>query len=132
MIRKTGRHIPEIRLRRAYDAPGDDDGYRVLVDRFWPRGRSREALRLSAWARELAPQPELIKWFGHKPERWDVFRQRYRKKLDEPEQEQQLSELLRAAGDGVLTLVYAARSETQNQAVVIRDALVDAANRTSI
>lgn len=129
MTRPTHRDLPDIRLQRAYDDPGANDGYRVLVDRFWPRGRRRDALRLDEWARDLAPEPALIQWFGHRPERWDEFRQRYGAWLDEPAQAQRLSELLRAAGDGVLTLVYGARSEMQNQAVVIREALIRAAQQ---
>ena len=129
MTRPAHRAVPDIRLRRAYDDPGANDGYRVLVDRYWPRGRSRVALKLDEWARELAPEAALIQWFGHKPERWDEFRQRYGAWLDGPAQLQQLAGLLRAAGEGVLTLVYGARHETQNQAVVIREALIRTAEQ---
>ena len=129
MTRPAHRAVPDIRLRRAYDDPGANDGYRVLVDRYWPRGRSRVALKLDEWARELAPEAALIQWFGHKPERWDEFRQRYGAWLDEPAQRQQLAGLLRAADGGVLTLVYGARNETQNQAVVIREALIRTAEQ---
>ena len=102
MTRPAHRAVPDIRLRRAYEDPGANDGYRVLVDRYWPRGRSRDALRLDEWARDLAPEAALIQWFGHKPERWDEFRQRYAAWLDDPAQLQQLAGLLRAAGEGVL------------------------------
>ena len=129
MTRRTDRALPDIRLQRAYEDPGANDGYRVLVDRYWPRGRSRDALRLDEWARDLAPEAALIQWFGHKPERWDEFRQRYAAWLDDPAQLQQLAGLLRAAGEGVLTLVYGARHETQNQAVVIREALIRTAEQ---
>ena len=129
MTRPAHRAVPDIRLRRAYDDPGANDGYRVLVDRYWPRGRSRVALKLDEWARELAPEAALIQWFGHKPERWDEFRQRYGAWLKEPAQLQRLAGLLRAADGGVLTLVYGARNETRNQAVVIREALIRAAER---
>jgi uncharacterized protein YeaO (DUF488 family) len=115
---------PKIRLQRAYDAPGDNDGYRVLVDRFWPRGRSRDALQLNEWARELAPEPDLIKWFGHRPERWDEFRRRYRDWLEQAAQSELASALIEAAGGEVITLVYGARSETENQAIVIRELLL--------
>jgi uncharacterized protein YeaO (DUF488 family) len=121
----TRTRAPVIRLQRAYDEPGTRDGYRVLVDHFWPRGRSKEALRLDEWARELAPDPELIRWFGHKSERWQEFRRRYRAHLDTPELAERLSALLRDAGKGPITLLYGARSETQNQAVVIAEALSD-------
>ena len=129
MTRPAHRAVPDIRLRRAYDDPGANDGYRVLVDRYWPRGRSRVALKLDEWARELAPEAALIQWFGHKPERWDEFRQRYGAWLKEPAQLQRLAGLLRAADGGVLTLVYGARNETQNQAVVIREALIRTAEQ---
>ena len=116
---------PEIHLQRAYDEPGEDDGYRVLVDHYWPRGRSKESLKLDEWAKDLAPDAELIKWFGHKPERWEEFRQRYQTWLDEAEQVARLRELLDAAGGGEMTLVYGAKSEIENQAVVIREALME-------
>lgn len=114
-------------IRRAYLEPTADDGYRVLVDRFWPRGRSRDALRLDAWARELAPSPELIRWFGHDPARWDDFRARYRAELATPGCRQQLRALLDAAYPQPLTLVYGARDEERNQAVVLREALLELA-----
>lgn len=120
---------PGIALRRAYEAPGADDSYRVLVDRFWPRGRSRAALELDEWARELAPTGELIRWFGHAPECWDEFRARYLAELAAPEQRERCRALLAAAGRRRLTLVYGARNDTQNQAVVLREALRAAARR---
>lgn len=117
------RKIPDIRLKRAYEDPSGSDGYRVLVDRFWPRGRSKESLHLDEWARELAPDPDLIKWFGHKPERWEEFRRRYSLQLETPEHQERLLALLEAAGDSAITLVYGARNETQNQAIVVGEAL---------
>lgn len=115
---------PTIALQRAYDEPAAHDGYRVLVDRFWPRGRSKEVLKLDAWERELAPDAELIHWFGHEPSRWDEFRRRYHAELAAPEQRERLQALLAAAGKQSITLVYGARSETENQAVVVREALL--------
>lgn len=119
--RKPSRR--DIAVQRAYDAPGANDGYRVLVDRYWPRGRSKEALALDQWARELAPSAKLIRWYGHRQERWDGFRQRYLAELGESEQRQRARELLDAAGRRRITLVYGARSETGNQAIVLREAL---------
>lgn len=78
----ANRKSLRILIQRAYEDPGPADGYRVLVDRVWPRGRSREALKLDQWARELAPSAALREWFGHDPKRWDVFQQRYRDELD--------------------------------------------------
>jgi uncharacterized protein YeaO (DUF488 family) len=125
----THTRAPVIRLQRAYDEPGARDGYRVLVDRFWPRGRSKDTLKLDAWARELAPEADLIHWFGHKAERWQEFRRRYRAHLDLQEQRARLMDLLADAGKGPITLVYGARSETENQAVVIAEALSDLARQ---
>lgn len=114
----------DIVIQRAYDDPTPHDGYRVLVDHFWPRGRSKDVLRLDEWARDIAPSAELIHWFGHDPARWDEFRERYRKELAEPAQRGRLQALLAAAGRQRMTLVYGARSETENQAVVLREVLV--------
>lgn len=112
-------------IRRAYDEPGADDGYRVLVDRFWPRGRSKAALRLDQWTRELAPSAGLIRWFGHVQTRWPAFREHYRHELDTPASRDRLRALLDAAGDARITLVYGARNETENQAVVLCEVLLE-------
>ncbi|NCT66902.1 MAG: DUF488 family protein [Rhodanobacteraceae bacterium] len=122
MTKRSAVH--DIVLQRAYAEPGAHDGYRVLVDHFWPRGRSKDTLRLDEWARELAPSADLIHWFGHDPARWDEFRRRYREELAAPAQRERLQVLLAAAGSRRLTLVYGARSETENQAVVLREALM--------
>jgi len=114
----------DIALQRAYEEPTPRDGYRVLVDRFWPRGRGKDVLKLDEWARDLAPDAELIHWFGHLPERWDEFRARYLKELAAPARRERLRALLDAAGSRRITLVYGARSETENQAVVLREALL--------
>jgi len=74
-----------VRLQRAYDEPIPDDGHRVLVDRVWPRGRTKEQLRLDAWARDLGPSTQLRKWFGHDPARWAEFQARYRAELADPD-----------------------------------------------
>ncbi|MBO9664386.1 DUF488 family protein [Dokdonella sp.] len=116
----------EIVVQRAYDEPTPHDGYRVLVDRYWPRGRSKDVLKLDEWARELAPSAELIHEFGHVPERWDDFRRRYLLELAAAQPRERLRALLAAAGARRITLVYGARSETQNQAVVLREALLKA------
>lgn len=113
----------DIRIRRAYDDPACGDGYRVLVDRVWPRGRSRQQLALDAWAKDLAPSTALRQWFGHRPERWDAFRARYFTELAATSARAQLRALRTAAGHGPLTLVYGARDTMHNQAVVLREAL---------
>ena len=115
---------PAIAIQRAYDEPTPHDGYRVLVDRYWPRGRSKAVLALDEWARDLAPDPALIHWFAHDPARWEEFRTRYRGELAGAAQRVRLRELLAAAGRRRITLVYGARSETEHQAVVLREALL--------
>lgn len=112
-----------IRLQRAYESPGPDDGYRVLVDRVWPRGRSREVLHLDEWARDLGPSDELRHWFGHDPVRWEEFRERYHLELAAPQQSAMLDGLAERARGGTVTLVYGARDEEHNQAVVIAEEL---------
>jgi uncharacterized protein YeaO (DUF488 family) len=116
-------HSRVIAIQRAYEEATPADGYRALIDRFWPRGRSKTDLRLDVWAREVAPATELIHWFGHKPERWEEFRERYTEELSAPDMRERLQTLLTAAGPGRITLVYGARNELENQAVVLRDVL---------
>ena len=112
-----------VRLRRAYDEPGMDDGYRVLVDRVWPRGRTKDALRLDTWARDLGPSTQLRKWFGHDPARWPEFQSRYHAELAEADKAQALDALASKARRGPVTLVYGARDREHNQARVIADEL---------
>jgi uncharacterized protein YeaO (DUF488 family) len=111
----------DIRLKRAYEPAASADGYRVLIDRLWPRGVSRERARLNAWERELAPSTELRQWFGHQPTRFGEFRRRYIEELRE--QRPRLTELRRRARDGTLTLVYAAHDSEHNDAVVLANVL---------
>ncbi len=108
-------------MKRAYDPPARSDGYRVLIDRLWPRGVSREKADLDEWDRELAPSAELRKWFGHDPERFEEFRRRYVDELRD--QRPRLSELRRRAREGTLTLVYGARDSEHNDAVVLAEVL---------
>jgi uncharacterized protein YeaO (DUF488 family) len=112
-----------VRLLRAYDDPGTDDGHRVLVDRVWPRGRTRDELHLDAWARDLGPSTELRKWFGHDPARWTEFQARYHGELADPEKALALDALAAKARAGMVTLVYGARDREHNQARVIADEL---------
>src|SRR3954468_19338735 len=111
----------DVRLKRAYEPPAASDGYRVLIDRLWPRGISREEARLSEWARELAPSSELRRWFGHDPARFEEFRRRYTAEL--AGQDEKLRELRRRARRGKLTLVYGARDKEHNDAVVLAQIL---------
>jgi uncharacterized protein YeaO (DUF488 family) len=111
----------DIRLKRAYETPAPSDGYRVLIDRLWPRGVRRDEVRLDEWARELAPSSELRRWFGHDPARFVEFRRRYTAEL--AGQEEKLRELRRRARDGTVTLVFAAHDEEHNDAVVLAEIL---------
>ncbi|MFW6079427.1 MAG: DUF488 domain-containing protein [Gemmatimonadota bacterium] len=111
----------EIRLKRIYEEPSQDDGARVLVERLWPRGVSRERAALEAWPKDVAPSHELRRWYGHDPERWPEFRERYRRELrgrGEP-----VSVLRRIVERGRTTFVYAARDERRNSAVVLKEYL---------
>lgn len=119
----------KIAIKRAYEPRTRQDGYRALVDRVWPRGRSRKVLALDAWEKDLAPSTALRRWFGHDPERWKEFQKRYRKELASPVQRTHLSALLKAAGRGPLTLVYGAKDEAHNQAVVLREILARAGKK---
>jgi len=114
----------KIVIQRAYEEPGPDDGYRVLVDRVWPRGRSKETLKLDQWSRELAPSTELREWFGHDPKRWTEFQQRYRDELDSDEMRARMQQLVSDAAGQRITLVYGAKDEEHNQAIVLRDVLL--------
>ena len=107
----------DVRLKRAYDPASRSDGYRVLIDRLWPRGISREHARLDEWARELAPSAELRRWFGHDPTRFAEFERRYSVEL--ATQKGKLRELRKRAREGTLTLVYGARDTKHNDAVVL-------------
>ena len=111
----------DVRLKRAYEPPAASDGYRVLIDRLWPRGVRRDGARLDEWARDLAPSGELRRWFGHDPARFAEFRRRYTAEL--AGQEEKLRELRRRARHGTLTLVYAAHDEKHNDAVVLAEIL---------
>jgi uncharacterized protein YeaO (DUF488 family) len=111
-----------IRLKRAYEPPAHDDGARVLIDRLWPRGVKKEDAAIDEWIKEIAPSTALRKWFGHDPERWQEFRRRYQSEIRQHPGE---FERLRAlAQRGRITLVYSARDEAHNDAVVLKDLLL--------
>jgi uncharacterized protein YeaO (DUF488 family) len=108
----------QLRIKRIYDAPAGSDGYRVLVDRVWPRGVSKQRARLDAWLPDLAPSTELRKWFGHDPARWQEFRRRYRSELDR--KAALIDQIRHRALDEPVTLLYGARDPLHNQAVVLK------------
>jgi uncharacterized protein YeaO (DUF488 family) len=110
-----------IRLKRAYDQPAAADGFRVLVERLWPRGVKKEAAALDLWLKDVAPSTELRQWFGHEPARWEEFRRRYREELQgRPAALAVLREKVRA---GEVTLVYGSRDEEHNAAVALKQFL---------
>jgi len=112
-------------VQRVYEGTGPQGHYLALVDRMWPRGLRRADLGLDEWARDIAPSAELCKWFSHIEERWDDFRAKYLAELATPEQQPRMAALLDAAGDRRLTLLFGARNTEHNQAVVLRDALLE-------
>ena len=112
-----------IRLKRSYDPRALADGRRILVERLWPRGMKKSALEADAWLKEVAPSTELREWFGHRVERWDEFRRRYRKELnDKPDA---WAPILDASRRGTVTLLYSAHDVLHNGALVLRDYLVE-------
>lgn len=110
-----------IKCRRIYEQPADADGRRLLVDRLWPRGISRETARIDDWLKDVAPSDELRRWFNHDPARWEEFRRRYRTEL--AGKEPLLDRLRHEAGQGPVTLLFAARDEERNNAVVLKELL---------
>lgn len=111
-----------LRLKRAYEPAEPDDGTRILVDRLWPRGVSKAKAHFDDWIKDIAPSTELRQWFGHDPARWTEFQHRYRAELQQ--HGEQLDHLRTLARKGVVTLVYGARDQEHNDAVVLRDVLL--------
>jgi uncharacterized protein YeaO (DUF488 family) len=112
-----------LKIKRIYEKPSETDGERFLVDRLWPRGISQEAARLTAWLKDLAPSAALRQWFGHDPERWPEFQERYRAELQDADKTELLQKLADKARHGTVTLVYGARDEAHNNAVVLQGLL---------
>jgi uncharacterized protein YeaO (DUF488 family) len=113
-----------VRLKRAYVLPAKADGARVLVDRLWPRGVSKDAAKLKAWLKDVAPSNELRKWYHARPTQWPAFRKKYLEELAEPAALAALEELHRIAGESAtLTLVFASANETHNNATVLKELL---------
>ena len=115
------------RLKRTYDPATRSDGQRILVERLWPRGMRKSDLQADAWLKEVAPSTELRRWFGHRPERWEEFRRRYRKELDaKPDA---WMSILDRGQKGTVTLLYSAHDVLHNGALVLRDYLLDQQRR---
>jgi uncharacterized protein YeaO (DUF488 family) len=117
--------VPDYRVKRVYEDPNPKDGLRVLVDRIWPRGMSKEKARIDSWMKELGPSTELRKWFGHDPAKWSEFRRRYFAELKQESVQEALQALFDLSkGRKVVTLLYSARGLNHNQAVALREFLL--------
>jgi uncharacterized protein YeaO (DUF488 family) len=110
-----------IDVKRAYEPPARSDGHRVLIDRIWPRGVTKEDLGVDAWLKELAPSTALRKWFGHDPKKWDEFKARYARELEQ--HPDALEQLVAKAKAGRVTLVFGARDVLHNNAVALKENL---------
>ncbi len=121
MVQKATKEKPQIRLKRVYQPPSKEDGFRILVDRIWPRGLTKDRADVHLWLKEAAPSAELRKWFGHEVSRWKEFKRKYTAELKQnPEAISQLRQHLK---DGQVTLLFGAGDEEHNQAVVLKEFL---------
>lgn len=118
-----------IKLKRAYEAASRNDGYRVLVERLWPRGIRKQDLPLARWEKDIAPSHELRKWFAHDPAKWSEFKQRYRQELKDPSLSERLDELAVRAAEQTVTLVFSSHDIEHNNAVVLKEELERHARR---
>lgn len=107
-----------IRLKRIYQPPAKEDGFRILVERLWPRGVSKERARVDLWLKDVAPSPELRTWYGHDPSKWGEFQERYRAELQRNPELERMRQLIEEKKE--VTFVYAARDETRNSALVLK------------
>lgn len=119
-----------IATKRAYDPPSRGDGYRVLVDGLWPRGVTKEKLKVAEWMRGIAPSAELRKWYGHQPERWEEFRKRYRKELEQQDRLPLVQQLIARAEQERVTLVFGARDAERSNAAVITEVILEHLSRS--
>lgn len=113
--------VQSIQIKRIYEDASEEDGYRVLIDRLWPRGVSKEDAQLDEWNKRISPSPELRKWFDHDPEKFEEFKKRYGTEL--ADRESVIDELHEHADGQKLTLLYAAKDETHNHAIVLKEFL---------
>ena len=110
-----------IQVKRVYDPPAKADGYRVLVDRLWPRGLTKQEARIDQWLKEIAPSTSLRKWFKHDPDKWKEFKKRYAAELDD--QREHVKQLVRAARKQTVTLLFGAKDTEHNNAVALKEYL---------
>ena len=118
---KAGLRNMNIKIKRVYEKPDRDDGVRILVDRLWPRGLTKEKASVDLWLKEIAPSTELRKWFGHDPNKWRGFRGRYQTEIKH--QDDLFKALKQKAREGTITLVYGARDKKHNEALVLKQFL---------
>jgi uncharacterized protein YeaO (DUF488 family) len=116
-----------VKLKRVYDAPAKSDGCRVLVDRLWPRGVAKDDLRPDVWLKDVAPSAGLRRWFGHDPAKWDAFKRRYFRELDE--QSEAVERLLAKRREGTVTLIFGAKDAQHNNAVALKEYLEQRAGK---
>jgi len=109
----------DLKIKRVYEKPSTGDGFRILLDRLWPRGLTKEKASVNLWMKDLAPSTELRKWFGHDPNKWEEFQKRYLLELDQ--NKEQIILLNEHLKNGTVTLVYGTKDEEHNEAVVLRD-----------
>lgn len=118
-----------IRIKRVYDKPERTDGLRILVERLWPRGLTKQKARVDVWLKEIAPSHELRRWYGHEPDKWPEFQRRYRAELRE--NKAALKELKQMVADETATLLFAARDTERNSAVVLQRVLTGRKKRST-
>ena len=118
--------MKNIKIKRVYNDPEDSDGYRILIDRIWPRGLSKEDAKLDDWNKDLAPSTKLRKWFDHDPDKFESFSEKYKKELENSNED--LKKLIEKAQDNTVTLLYGAKDTEHNQAVVLKQVIEDLGN----
>jgi len=114
-----------IRMKRVYEPATPDDGYRVLVERLWPRGVSKEKANLDDWAKAVAPSDDLRRWYNHDPDKWDEFQTRFEQELQTPEAQATLDDLTERARTGTVTLIYASKESDISCSAVLQRLLTD-------
>ena len=122
-ILQYGDRKMKMKIKRVYEKPGNEDGMRILVDRLWPRGLTKEIAAVDLWMKNIAPSTELRKWFDHDPNKWNEFMKRYRQELKE--NKEQILFLKEQSKRGTITLLYGAKDEEHNEAIVLKNYLTD-------
>jgi len=109
-----------LKIKRAYEPAETADGRRILIDRLWPRGISKSKARIDLWLKDIAPSTELRQWFAHDPQKWEVFKKKYREELSDPEKSRMIEDIARQARHNTVTLIYGARDTEHNDAKVLQ------------